>query len=168
MTAELIENICESRMIIGFLGEKNQASWWDCSFLSPSSTVFLVPVFPNSLMTAQYSGLCQAASIIHDDHIGLGKHYHIYRLPASIERALTKPLKNKTVAGLISTYVSSRESALNRLKELCTKKVDRAEGPVAVGDFSDAKLNDLFKVSLAHYIDALEFGYKTFPYMRCL
>ena len=55
-------------------------------FLSSSSKAFLGPIYPNSIDIAQYSGVCQAASIVHDEHIGIGKHYHLYRLPDAIER----------------------------------------------------------------------------------
>jgi len=167
MIIELIRSICEARMIVGFLGEKHQAGWWDCAFLSSASTAFLAPVFPNSIRLAQYRGICQAASIVHDEHIGIGKHYHLYRLPDSIERNLAKCFQDKKFTGQVSEYISTRDRAINRLKKIGTTSIDRAEGPVVVGDFSDAKLDDLLKSSIAHYVHAFEAGYQTFPYLRC-
>jgi hypothetical protein len=32
------------RLLVGYLGEQNQFDWWSCSFFSPSSKAFLVPV----------------------------------------------------------------------------------------------------------------------------
>jgi hypothetical protein len=165
---DLIKNVCEYRLLIGFLGEKHQAKWWDSSFLSSSSSAFLAPVFPNSIVMAQYSGVCQAASIVHDEHIGIGRHYHLYRLPDSIERALLKSLHDKNISAEVSKHTVTKDSAIERLRQLGAEEIDRAEGPVAVGDFSDTEMTALLWRSLSHYVDAFQSGYTSFPYMRCL
>lgn len=168
MTTELIKEICEFRLLIGLLGEKHQGAWWDCSFLSSSSTAFLAPIYPNSIPIAQYYGVCQAAAMVHDEHIGIGRHYHLYRLPDSIERMLSKRLQDKEFSLKANKYLTDRETAINRLKDLGAVEIDRAEGPVAVGDFSDTTLYNLLEKSLSYYLTAFESGFKTFPYMRCL
>lgn len=165
---ELTKDICEFRLLIGFLGEKHQAAWWDCSFLSPSSTAFLAPIYPNSTPLAKYSGISQAAAMVHDEHIGIGRHYHLYRLPDSIERMLSKQLQDKEFSLQVNKYLTDKETTINRLKGLGAVKTDPAEGPVAVGDFSDTTLYNLLEKSLSHYLTAFESGFKTFPYMRCL
>ncbi len=33
MTIESIQNICETRMLVGYLGEKQQATWWGSKHL---------------------------------------------------------------------------------------------------------------------------------------
>jgi len=164
---KLIKDICEFRLLIGFLGEKHQDAWWDCSFLSSSSTAFLAPIYPNSVPLAKYSGVSHAAAIVHDEHIGIGRHYHLYRLPDSIERMLSKRLQDKEFSLQANKYFTDKETALNRLKGLGVINIDRAEGPVAVGDFSDTNLYQLLEKSLSYYLTAFEGGFKTFPYMRC-
>ena len=154
-------------MLIGFLGEKQQASWWDSSFLSASSKSFLAPIYPNSVAVAQYSGICKAASIVHDKYIGIGKHYHLYRLPDSIERSLLKCIQDQKFSESLAQNLAEKDAAINRLQELGKVSIDKAEGPVAVGDYSDENLNALIKISRSHYINAIEIGYKTLPYMRC-
>lgn len=166
MTRDTISIICESRLLVGLLGEKHQAGWWDCLFLSPSSPAFLTPVYSNSVLWAQYTGVCQAAMRIHDEHIGIGRHYHMYRLPDPIEQNFSKYLQNNDFSSHISTYLETRESALARLTDLGAQKADRAEGPIVVGDYSDSRLSNLIKKSLSYYLTAFESGYKTFPYMR--
>jgi hypothetical protein len=119
MTEELITALCETRLLVGFLGEKHQAGWWDSSFLSASSNAFLAPVFPNSMMLAKYNGVCRAASRVHDDRIGLGRHYHLYRLPDAIERLLAQTLQNDARTSELSKNISDRETAMNRLHGYC-------------------------------------------------
>ena len=168
MATELIKEICEFRLLIGFLGEKHQSAWWDCSFLSSSSTAFLAPIYPNSVPLAQYYGVNQAAAKVHDEHIGIGRHYNLYRLPDSMERMLSKKLQDKEFSLQVSKYLTDRQTALNRLKKLGAVKIERTEGPIAVGDFSDTTLYNLLEKSLSYYLTAFEYGFKTFPYMRCL
>jgi hypothetical protein len=166
MTSESTQNICETRILIGFLGEKHQSSWWDSSFLSSASKAFLTPIYPNSVAVAQYSGVCRAASIVHDEHIGIGKHYHLYRLPDSIERSLLKCMQDHEFSEKLAPSLLSKEAAIDRLKELGKKTIQKQEGPIVVGDYLDEKLVDLIKISRSHYLDAIQGDYKTFPYMR--
>ena len=168
MVNDTIKIICESRLLIGFLGEKHQAGWWDSSFLSKSSISFLAPVYPNSILSAQYYGVCQAASKVHDEHIGLGRNYHLYRLPDSIERLLAKTLQDKEFSSLISNNISEKNSVMSRLIGFCGVTVDLAEGPIAIGDFSDDTLDGLIRKSLSYYLKAFENNCKSFPYMRYL
>lgn len=161
-----IQNICETRMLIGFLGEKHQAFWWGSSFLSSSSKAFLSPIYPNSFAVAQYNGVCKAASIVHDEHIGIGKHFHLYRLPDSVERSLMKCIQDKDFSENITKYFTTKEMAINRLKELGIEAITKAEGPIVIGDYSDNSLDALIRISRSHYVDAFISGYKAFPYMR--
>lgn len=167
MDSIAIHSICESRMLVGFLGEKHQASWWESSFLSSSSKAFLTPTYPNSSILAQYRGVCQAASLIHDEHIGMGKHYNLYRLPDSIERMLSSYLQDDESAKTVTKYISTREIVLDRLRALGAQNIEPSDGPVIVGDFSDTDLDKLLSISLSHYKAAFDSGCKTFPYMRC-
>ena len=64
--------------------------------------------------------------------------------------------------------LSSQEAVISRLKELGTESLEIAEGPITVGDYSDEKLDMLFKIIRGYYITAIQQGYETFPYMRCL
>ena len=168
MKPDWMQSICETRILVGFLGEKQQASWWGSSFLSSSSKAFLGPIYPNSIGVAQYSSVCQAASIIHDEHIGIGKHYHLYRLPDAIEHAIFKCMQTHEVMNNISDFLKNSETALERLKELGEDTVKKSDGPVAVGQYADNKLDALIQISRSHYITAFDADYKTFPYMKCI
>ena len=117
---------------------------------------------------AQYTGVCQAALIVHDEHIGIGTHYHLYRLPDSIERSLFKNIQDHAFSEKIFQLLLSQEAVISRLKELGAESVEIAEGPITVGDYSDEKLDMLFKKIRGYYIAAIQQDYETFPYMRCL
>lgn len=67
----LASTIAELRVLIGYLGEKNQAHWWGGELLSPSATAFLAPIFNRSLFLAQYQGSSRAAAKVHDEAIGV-------------------------------------------------------------------------------------------------
>ncbi len=168
MKPDSMQCICETRILVGFIGEKQQASWWESSFLSSSSRVFLGPIYPNSIDIAQYSGVCQAASIVHDEHIGISKHYHLYRLPDAIERVLFKCIQEHSVFDKMADFLKSTDAAVKRLKELGADAVKRSDGPVSAGQYSDNKLDALIQISRSHYISAFEGIYKTFPYMTCI
>jgi len=168
MLTKSILNVCETRMLVGYLGEKHQASWWGSSFLSSSSKAFLTHIYPNSIAMAQYSGVCQAASIVHDNHIGIGRHYHLYRLPDSLERSLLKCIQDIEFSESLNQFISTKETAINRLLELGVDSITKTEGPIAIGDYSDDELDVLIKKARAHYIAAIQQDYKTFPYMRCI
>ena len=161
----MIKKICEYRMLVGLFGETRR--WWDSSFLAGSSKAFLAPIYPNTVLTAQYNGVCQAASLIHDEHIGIGLNYHLYRLPGTLERRAAKYLSDEEFSRHLKASLQSPDLALARLKELSGKEIAEAEGPVVVGDYSDRGLPSLLKKALSYYVDAFENDYKTFPYMRC-
>ena len=113
MNGDLWEKIYETRFVVGYLGEKNQKAWWNCNFLSQSSKSFLIPIFSKTMVLAQYNGVCKAASIIHDEHIGIGRHFHLFRLPNSIERRLSQFALDGAIADKISLLISSEKKLWN-------------------------------------------------------
>ncbi len=77
----IAKTIAELRVLVGYLGEKPQAGWWSSEFYSPSAAAFLSPIFNRSLFLAQYQGATAAAAKAHDDTIGIGRIFHLFRLP---------------------------------------------------------------------------------------
>jgi hypothetical protein len=61
----IAKKIAELRVLVGFLGEKGQANWWNSEFFSATATAFLAPIFNRSLFLAQYQGVTAAASKMH-------------------------------------------------------------------------------------------------------
>lgn len=165
---DYLESLYETRMIVGFLCEKKQSAWWDSSFLSTASKSFLLPTFPKSVVLAQYNGVCQSAQIVHDEHIGKGRHFHLYRLPDYIEHRLVSSIQNDGYSEEVFQYLKTQEAAISRLKELGIDNIDNidnVEGPVHLLDYNDGILHHQLNVLRSHYLKAIEDGYKTFPYM---
>jgi hypothetical protein len=161
----LIQFIWDLRIVVGYLGEKSQNNWWSSSFLSPASLNFLTPVFSKTTPLAQYNGVCRAASLVHDEHIGLGKHFHLYRLPDAIERRISthyqeKPSEEQTPASF------EEATALSFLEQFASKQIEQNDGPVIVGEYDDKHIESLLRHAASHYFKAFTDGYRCYPYMR--
>jgi len=167
----LNELIARTRVVIGYLGESNQFNWWGSSFYTPSSIAYLSPIYPRTVFLAQYNGVCEASRKIHDEHIGVGRSYHLYRLPDTIERQVFKCIQQKQIESTLRMMVQDTKSAMNALNDLLEEtdnfeKADHNEGPINVGYYSYKSLeNDLLKM-IAYYLDALKNDYKCYPYLR--
>ena len=58
------------------------------------------------------------------------------------------------------------ENLSSRLGELAATDTNKVEGPVVLGSYADADLNQQLRQSASHYSRAFIEGYKCFPYMR--
>jgi hypothetical protein len=166
MNNEVIRLIVELRLLVGFLGEKAQHNWWSSNFMGSTSEAFLVPVFPRTAMLARYHGVAESAMLLHDEHIGVGVNYHLYRLPDSVERAAAKEVAQIDAKQLMGSVFASPDRALERLSELASPEIEKTEGPVLVGRYSDSGIKGLLELSASHYQRAFSNGYRCFPYMR--
>ena len=77
------------RLAVGLLGEQEQSAWWPSSFLGRHAQAFLNPIFGIKTRMAQYHGVTEAACRIHDERIGVGRVFHLYRLPGTIEQRIS-------------------------------------------------------------------------------
>ena len=154
--------IAELRILIGYLGEKSQANWWSSDFFSPTATAFLTPIFNRSLFLAQYQGVTAAAAIIHDSTIGVGRIYHLFRLPISLEQASAEMLND---IRFVQTRLVNPEAALVRLAELAEKQESLSSGPILVGQLDQDIVADLMRAA-GMYHAAFNADIQTYPYMR--
>lgn len=166
MNNDVVSLIVELRLLVGFLGEKSQHDWWGSNFIGSTSEAFLAPIFPRSAMLARYHGVSEAAMLVHDEHIGVGANYHLYRLPDSVERAAAKEVENIDGKELMNSVLASGETALSQLKKWAAGEVDKVEGPVVVGSYSDSNLDRALQQFAGHYLRSFKDGYKCFPCMR--
>ena len=111
--------ITRLRVIVGYLGEKAQFDWWPSGFLTPSSAAFLNPVFARTTPLAQYQGIKEAARRVHDDHIGVGRVFHLFRLPETLEQSLFEVLQDPATATAAHQDISSQATALAALQSFC-------------------------------------------------
>jgi Natural resistance-associated macrophage protein len=103
-----VMQIVSLRLAVGLLGERDAAGWWASSFMSPTSTAFLTPVFGSGLLQARYQGVLEAARRLHDGRIGVGRAFRPFRLSEVMEQRLFEAVQlagqllilNQVVLGL--------------------------------------------------------------------
>jgi hypothetical protein len=164
MSPEVVDSVAALRLAVGFLGEQEQAGWWPSAFLGASSKPFLSPVFPKTTVLAQCRGVTHAAARVHDERIGVGSVFHLFRLPEDIEQAVHRLLEQQEPAQRLSSAVKDQQSALTSLKALAASKQPPGNGPVRVGRAADLSKLDSWRVVAAHYVAGFQASSEVFPF----
>ena len=164
MDVSLLVSLAKLRTVIAYLGEHEQFSWWHSSFFSPGGRTFLSPVFAKTHVMAQCVGASQAAALVHDERIGVGDVYHLFRLPEDIEQRLHATLADVKVSDEISSFVGSRENALAYMRTQARAIRTPGVGPVRIGNAEDMRSPNSWKIIAAHYLDAFEHAAQSYPY----
>jgi hypothetical protein len=158
----LIEAILTMRFAVGLLGEKGQAGWWPSSFMSPTSSAFLLPVFGANIMQARYQGIVEAGKRVHDERIGVGRVFHLFRLPEATEQRLFDALSSTERE--VAARALSPEAANDQLSILGIASSEARQGPVSIGSADDLGKPDWLKVAAGLYASAFAAGVQCFPY----
>jgi hypothetical protein len=157
--------IVRLRMSVGLLGEAAKPHWWGSTFISPASQAFLTPIFGMRTQQASYEGLVEAARLVHDDRIGIGRAFHLFRLPDHIEHCIFE-ITQLNNSGLAS--VETRDAAIAILAELSGGEAPAREGPtmITAGDGVGGK--EWVGEVAALYRSAFSKAVQCFPYFRDL
>lgn len=164
MKPEILEKFIKLRALAGFLGEKAQFNWWDTNFLSPAGLQFLAVNFPRSAVAAGCNSVCEAARRLHDDRIGKGGVYHLFRLPAAIEESLHKTLIAMNPE-TIRAVLKDRETALAELEFMAGRTAKTSGGPVQAGKMEDLDSGSAVANLAGYYAGAFTSGAQCFPYL---
>lgn len=156
--------ILQMRLLVGFLGERAQFSWWPTAFYEASSRLFLEPVFSKTSRLAQYHGVLEAARRLHDEHLSVGS-YHLFRLPEEVEQDLHTILQSSVGEELASRAPQSKEAALDALKRLAATSTNSSMGPTAVGKIIDLDSPQVLKAIAGSYLTAFSQNDRTYPYL---
>ncbi|MCP8687147.1 BrxE family protein [Marinobacterium sedimentorum] len=165
MDKDVIKRIADLRIIVGFLGEKDHHDWWPSKFLTPSAKAYLTPIFPRTLLQSQHRGVSEAAALVHDELIGVGSTYHLFRLPESIELEVDR-LFQASEADQYAAIISDGAAALQALRDMSSEQMVAQEGPVMLGTYDNDTLSGLMQQIAAHYLAAFEQGGRCYPYIR--
>jgi hypothetical protein len=156
------DGVVALRLAVGLLGEREQAGWWSSAFTSPASSAFLGPVFGSRALQARYQGLLEAARRAHDERIGVGRAFHLFRLPEALEQRLHRV----ALAGGedLAAAVGGPNAAHDRLHLLADDRVGAMPGPTLVE--TAGALSDLLWVGrvASLYSAAMHRGVQCFPY----
>lgn len=116
MDALHLEKLTSLRILVGYLGEREQYTWWPSAFFASGSAAFLAPLFTRTQPLAQFNGVTQAAALIHDERIGIGQVYHLFRLPEDLEQGIHRTLNDATACSRLAKQAVDRTSALVNLR----------------------------------------------------
>jgi uncharacterized RmlC-like cupin family protein len=164
MDASTLAQIARLRLLVGFLGERSQFNWWPSAFFTPSSSAFLVPIFTKTAFMAQYHGVKEAASRVHDEHIGVGKVYHLFRLPEHVEQTLVTHLRDQTFVDSVRPHLEVQAQALEGLAALATSQNTSQEGPVLIGAVDELLGGKTLGLLAHHYRSAFAGNTQVYPY----
>ncbi|HPP28650.1 MAG TPA: BrxE family protein [Phycisphaerae bacterium] len=157
MDADQIKQLARLRLAVGYLGEQAEMGWWSSTFCGKSGTAFLAPVFPRTHALAQYHGATAAAARVHDDRIGVGDVYHLFRLPEDLEQSLH-------AVGRIDDLATSVHTAMGFLSAYAENERNDAVGPVNVGGLASLRDSSRWKLVAACYLSGFEQQRETFPF----
>ena len=127
--------------------------------------MFLEPVFPKTILLAQYHGILEAARRLHDEHIGTGHVFHLFRLPEELEQNLHNTIQQKAIAEKLSGHLKAKQAATQALSEMAGSIVGASEGPIAVGKLADLQKPATLKRIAQTYLAAFENDVRSFPYV---
>ena len=165
MNSFLVERLVTLRCIVGYLGEQGQSAWWPSFFFSLSSNQFLNPVFPRMPNLARYTGVTQAAALVHDQQIGIGKVYHLFRLPEELEQDLYAAARTESLWGELRPFISDRGVALAYLRSVASAGDAVIGGPVHAGDLGCLHQEGTYAKIAGVYALAFEQSLPTYPYL---
>ena len=163
MEREQIEQIALMRAAVGHLGEKTSFRWWGSSFCGLNASAFLSPIFTRTELLARYQGVIAAAAIVHDDRIGVGRVYHLFRLPEEMEQTIHR-LVGEGKLSRIEDIFNNFETAREFLSDLSSPIEKGFLGPVRVGQIHEINSNNIWKEIAAIYFDGFQNNREVFPF----
>ena len=164
MKDDLVTTLVTLRFVVGYLGERAQFAWWQSAFLAPASGAFLTPLFARTQALARCTGVTQAATLVHDDRIGVGDVYHLFRLPEDMEQAIHRALQGREQDAARLALVADQATALAHLQGLATATADGVVGPTWVGGTAALRDNKAWRRVAGHYAQAFAQRSEIFPY----
>lgn len=165
MKESTIQKYLQLRLLVGYLGEAPHFGWWQTTLMQTMSRQFLDPVFARTGKLAQYHGVREAARRLHDEHIGIGRVFHLFRLPEEMERELHRRIEERIGSESLFDALANKENALSVLALLADGDREVAEGPVSVGKADDLLTSKTIKEIARCYKGAFNQGVKSYPYL---
>lgn len=159
------KDVVTVRLLVGYLGEHAQANWWPSRFLEATSVAFVDPVFGPAAGLAQCNGVTEAARQMHDERIGVGRVFHLFRLPETMEQGCFEFLQRSLSIHAIKSHLISPETAMAALRSYGKNAGAVEEGPVRIGSIGDLTGEAWLSRAAARYSAAFANGVRSFPYL---
>jgi len=146
------------------LGEQDQFGWWQSTFSGPGSVNFLTPVFTRTHMLAQCTGTAIAAARMHDERIGVGNVYHLFRLPEALEIGIRRVLLDEATIKQLGYLVADRTAALHFLNSMAKGKRVAGVGPTHIAGVRDLRSPSQWTAVAGLYAHGFQTSTETLPY----
>lgn len=167
MTDRQLQTFVKLRLAVGCAGERAAPPWWRSDFCSQQSDAFLAPVFPRSLWAARLHAVADAASRVHDEHIGVGQRvFHLFRLPESHEQSLAQLLSDSAFCSELSAIIQTNESAFSLIDNISESAEHSAtSGPSRVGSASELLNDETLRSIAAAYRHGFANNEPVYPFL---
>lgn len=165
MDATLLDLVALLRAAVGLLGEREQHGWWQSGFFAAGSGAFLTPVFGRTALLAQCAGVTRAAARVHDERIGVGRVFHLFRLPEAAEQGLHQALQQPALAARLAETLATPDTALRQLQTLAGPAHSVLIGPALVGPAAALGQTETWRAVAGLYAGAFAAGHQTFPFL---
>jgi len=165
---EVLQRLLTIRTIIAALGEHPPAPWWRTQFLTDAGLRATARIFPRTAVAAAILSVCEAARRDHDNKVGVGRRYHLFRLPTEWEDGVASTLtRQESQAELKQLLQSGRDELLKKLELLAqgSKRVGK-EGPIALGAGARISTSEAIAELAANYLRAFTNNQKCYPYFE--
>lgn len=117
------------------------------------------------MLLAQYHGISEAARLLHDEHIGTGHVFHLFRLPEELEQDLHIAIQQKGIGEVLADDLKNKLVAIHALSEIAGSARKASEGPIAVGKLADLQKAATVQRFAQAYLAAFENDVRSFPYV---
>ena len=130
-----IEEITRLRVLVAALGESSSPPWWKTTFLSDAGLRLTGRIFPRSYLSAAVNAVWEVARREHDERVGKGRRYHLFRLQPSPERSVQAELMDPAKAERLREVLAlEQDGLLEALSALVgTARLRGRGGPTLMG-----------------------------------
>ena len=161
-----VESAATVRVLVSALGELGESPWWRTKYLSETGLRFLERIYPRTAFAAGVRGCGIAARRVHDESIGRGKVFHLFRLPRSLEN----DIENDLTTGLGQRLLEELQGMLGDADRLRGRLLDLAQNSQKVKpgpwrlDEGDAAKPETYRRVAGAYAAAFERNERVFPF----
>jgi hypothetical protein len=156
------------RVLVLAAGEITQPPWWRTQYLTPTGRRFLERVYPRTAFGAAVQATAKVARRVHDQSIGVGNVFHLFRLPAAAEGGITSFIRSdafKDAMAEMSPLLESIGTLKEQLLALAGGTVPKtAAGPAKMGKASDLSGGAWVAKTAGVYYRAFTRNENIFPY----
>lgn len=156
------------RISVAALGEFPSDRWWRTQFLTDAGLRATSRIFPRTGVPAAINSVCEAARLDHDKKVGVGRRYHLFRLPIEWEDSIASILREQeNQAEAKQLILSGHDGLLKQLESLAqdSKRIGK-EGPVAIGSAIRIGTSDATANLAANYLRAFTSNLRCYPYFE--